>query len=58
MSSAEKTFHDSLIEQVRAARQRLVEEHGGLDGWIDHLQTEQNKQKEKTVDLQTEKKRP
>lgn len=55
MSSIEKTFHDPLIEEVRATRQLLVEEHGGLDGWIDHLQTEQNKLEKKPVDLPSDK---
>ncbi|MGD0518194.1 MAG: hypothetical protein ABSA26_11725 [Thermoguttaceae bacterium] len=58
MTSVEKTLHDPLIEEVRATRQRLVEEHGGLNGWIDHLQEEQNKQKEKPVDLRTDKTAP
>ena len=26
-----------LIDDVRKTRQRLVEEHGGLQGWLDHL---------------------
>jgi hypothetical protein len=58
MTSVEKTFHDPLIEQLRVTRQRLVKEYGGLDGWIDHLKAEQDKQKEKPVDLQTESEDP
>ncbi len=29
---------DVIVEEVRRVRHELVEKHGGLDGWIQHLQ--------------------
>ena len=29
---------DPLIDEVRRKRQQLVEKHGGLKGWVRHLQ--------------------
>ena len=30
---------DPIVEEVRRVRDELVKTYGGLDGWIDHLQT-------------------
>ena len=30
---------DPIVDEVRRVRDELVKKHGGLDGWIDHLQT-------------------
>ena len=40
---------DPLIDDVRKTRQRLVEEHGGLQGWLDHLRELQQQHPEKLV---------
>lgn len=29
---------DVIVDEVRGVRQKLIEKHGGLDGWIEHLQ--------------------
>jgi len=38
---------DPLIDQVRETRARLIREHGGLRGWVRHLQQEQQIRAEK-----------
>jgi len=30
---------DPIVDEVRRVRDELVKQYGGLDGWIDHLQT-------------------
>ena len=30
---------DPIVDEVRRVRHELVKKYGGLDGWIDHLQT-------------------
>ncbi len=39
---------DPLIDQVRETRARLVREHGGLRGWVRHLQELQRQRPEKS----------
>ena len=29
---------DPIVDEVRRVRDELVKQHGGLEGWIDHLQ--------------------
>jgi len=29
---------DPIVDEVRRVREELVKRHGGLDGWISHLQ--------------------
>ena len=31
-------IRDIIVDEARRARDDLVKRHGGLDGWIDHLQ--------------------
>jgi hypothetical protein len=38
---------DPLIDHIRETRANLVRKHGGLRGWVAHLQEEQKKQPEK-----------
>ena len=38
MSESDRRTPDPLIDEVRKTRQRLVEEHGGLRGWVEYLQ--------------------
>ena len=38
---------DPLIDQVRETRAQLVREHGGLRGWVTHLQKQQRMRPEK-----------
>ena len=40
---------DPLIDDVRETRNRLVQEHGGLDGWLEHLRALQQQHPEKVV---------
>lgn len=30
---------DVIVDNVRRVRETLVKRHGGLDGWIEHLQS-------------------
>jgi len=46
-----KPQSDPLIDQVRATRERLVREHGGLRGWAAYVRREQAKHPEKLVSL-------
>ena len=41
MSPEQNPISDPLVEEVRETRRRLVEEHGGLRGWVDHLEQAQ-----------------
>jgi hypothetical protein len=45
----DKQHNDPLIDEVRARRKRLVRKHGGLRGWVAHLQREQQKHPDKVV---------
>jgi hypothetical protein len=38
MNSSESQKTDPLIDEVREVRQHLVGQHGGLKGWVKHLQ--------------------
>ena len=49
MNDVQKGTPDPLIDQVRQTRQRLVREHGGLRGWVKHLQQLQRRHPEKLV---------
>jgi len=40
---------DPIIDQVRQTRERLVREHGGLRGWVEHLKKLQAQHPEKLV---------
>ena len=31
-------IEDPNVAEVRRVREQLIEQHGGLDGWIEHLQ--------------------
>jgi hypothetical protein len=44
-----KKLSDPLIDEVRATRERLVREHGGLHGWVAYVRQEQAKHPEKLV---------
>ena len=37
-SKRDEQTRDPLIDEVREGRERLVREHGGLRGWVRHLQ--------------------
>lgn len=39
---------DSNVEEVRRVREELIKRHGGLDGYMRHLQTVERKQIRKT----------
>lgn len=30
---------DPIVEQSREVREKLIAEHGGFDGWVEHLQS-------------------
>jgi len=40
---------DPLIDDVRKTRHRLVQEHGGLEGWLEHLRALQQEHPEKLI---------
>jgi hypothetical protein len=43
MDQPRSLMSDPLIDEVRETRARLVREHGGLRGWVAHLQEQQRK---------------
>ncbi len=49
MKSQKTEAGDPIIDEVRATRQRLVHEHGGLRGWGDYLRSRQERHPEKVV---------
>ena len=49
MSEEETRDSDPLIDEVRATRERLVREHGGLRGWMEYLRELQQQHPEKLV---------
>jgi hypothetical protein len=49
MKPKQKTLSDPLIDEVRATRERLVREHGGLRGWAAHLRELQAQHPDKLV---------
>ena len=49
MGKLRKPPSDPLIDEVRATRERLVREHGGLRGWAAYVRQEQAKHPEKLV---------
>jgi hypothetical protein len=51
MSDEQTKNDDPLIDDVRQTRRRLVEQHGGLRGWVKHLQELQSQRADKLVRL-------
>lgn len=49
MSKNVSQAKDALIDQVRETRQRLVAEHGGLQGWVKYLQERQKEHPERLL---------
>jgi len=49
MKKPRRPYSDPLIDEVRATRERLVREHGGLRGWAAYIRQEQAKHPEKLV---------
>ena len=47
---------DVIVDEVRRVREQLVKRYGGLDGWIEHLQT-MDRQRAGKAKQQTAKKR-
>ncbi len=47
MSNKPRKLHDPLIDEVRERRARLVKEHGGLRGWVEHLRKLQQEHPER-----------
>jgi hypothetical protein len=47
MDQHKTVMPDPLIDEVRETRARLVREHGGLRGWVEYLQEQQQKRPEK-----------
>ena len=47
MDQLRAAMPDPLIDEVRETRARLVREHGGLRGWVAHLQEQQRKRPKK-----------
>lgn len=40
---------DPIVEEIHKIREELLEEHGGLDGYFDHLAEIQGTMKERVV---------
>ena len=49
MSKPEAEPFDPTVDDVRRTRERLVREHGGLRGWVTHLQEVQAQHPERVV---------
>lgn len=45
-------IEDPNVAEVRRVREQLIEQHGGLDGWIEHLQ-EMDRQREQQSSRKT-----
>lgn len=50
-------YSDPLIDEVRARRERLVREHGGLRGWMEYLRKQQEEHPERVISLEEFRKR-
>jgi hypothetical protein len=40
---------DPIVEEIHKIREQLLEEHGGLDGYVAHLQKMQERMKDRVV---------
>jgi hypothetical protein len=43
---------DPIIDEIHKIREQLLEEHGGLDGYVAHLQKMQEQMKDRVVSLE------
>lgn len=51
MSEQNTSSLEPLIDEVRANREHLVREHGGLRGWMAYLRRRQQEHPEKLISL-------
>jgi hypothetical protein len=42
-------YDDPIIDEIHEIRRQLLEEHGGLKGFMNHLRAEQEKMKDRVV---------
>ena len=42
-------YDDPVIDEIHEIRRQLLEEHGGLKGFMDYLRAEQEKMKDRVV---------
>jgi len=49
MKDRQSKTADPLIDEVRQTRRSLVQQHGGLRGWAEHLRKLQEEHREKVV---------
>ena len=40
---------DPIVDEIHRIREQLLEEHGGLDGYVAHLQKMQEQMKDRVV---------
>ncbi|HEY0139817.1 MAG TPA: hypothetical protein VGF48_02915 [Thermoanaerobaculia bacterium] len=43
---------DPIVEEVHRTRERLLEEHGGMSGFLEHVRELQEEMKERVVRLE------
>lgn len=46
----QKINEDLIIEEVWKSREQLLEQHGGLDGFLEHIKKQEQEHPEKLVD--------
>ena len=51
-SKYDPPYSDPLLDQVRRTREELVRKHGGLRGWVEHLQQVQANSGAKLISFQ------
>jgi len=44
-------FDDPIVEEVHKTRERLLEEHGGIEGFLRHIRLMQEQMKDRIIHL-------
>jgi heme-degrading monooxygenase HmoA len=47
---------DPIVEEVWKSREQLLEQHGGLEGFLEHIKKQEQKHPERLVDPRSIKK--
>lgn len=45
-------IEDPVVEEVHQTRERLLEEHGGMEGFLEHIRQVQEQMKDRVVRLE------
>lgn len=44
------TYRDPIVEEVWNSREKLLEQHGGLDGFLEYIRKQEQKHPEKLIE--------